>query len=72
MDAKTKARIIRHYDVEALMRDIKTHQANIISFTKILEKAVKRGDEKNIKAYSEAVKKTEKDIQTNRVCGKYT
>jgi len=62
MNDKDKERIIRHYDVEELRKDIKRHEANIKNFLGFLNRAERLKDDDNIKIFSEAIRSSRAQI----------
>jgi len=59
---KQKQRILRHYNIDSLRKDITRLQHDIKVFSSILKEAKEKNSEENIKVYSEAIEKAKENI----------
>lgn len=59
---KQKQRILRHYNVDSLRKDITRLQHNIKVFSGILKEAREKNSEENIKVYLEAIEKAKEEM----------
>lgn len=63
MSKKVRERIIKHYKILDLKKDIKKLNVEIETFSRIVRKAKKFKDKKNIKVFSKAIKENEKQVK---------
>lgn len=63
MNKKTRERIIKHYKILDLKKDIKKLNVEIETFSRILRKSKKFKDKKNVKVFSKAIKKNENKVK---------
>jgi len=56
MNKKTRERIIKHYKIPDLKRDIKKLNSEVEVFSRLLRKAKKFKDKKNVKVFTKEIK----------------